>query len=542
MFRTSVVKTRLFIAARFLLVIVLSFEAMPCLALGAEIRIKPDRNVDQRLFLTYLLKDLYDNWPADASDESTFVAAASESRSTAIRWREHCRREKLGAELEACFNEYIQTLDAYTRFLANIGQIKKAAAEQAMKDEFNAGFKGGASGAGTYGAMRQGDFSHGESAVGALLVGGIEYLVDSWQKAEKRDAAEKQAVEIAARNIKDRIATSLENAKAAARKLTKENGWGKAEAGIVDSEQTNAALQKVISLNDKPAHLRFLDEEVKKRPRDPFVRLARNVIASVVDKDNPTAVQRHAQDCVVAASLVPEGQIFDEYREGCVALASYLALSARSAEAMAGIKPYGSTKTSEFALSCIDWLSQNSRTVPTGALGEARSTALLCDGQVNAAFEQANKVFELQKNEASFLYLYACIMSRLDRTDEALKFLNGAINQGVWDIPPIKRDPDLENLRRKQVKGFAEAIKVKAEWNIVYGFFNDDITVTNNSKFPITGVVVDVLLEQDGKQWTPQLKADVIMPGATYTWANVVSIPGSRVTKSFVRLKCDQDK
>ena len=32
------------------------------------------------------------------------------------------------------------------------------------------------------------------------------------------------------------------------------------------------------------------------------------------------------------------------------------------------------------------------------------------------------------------------------------------------------------------------------------------------------------------------------MPGETYTWSNVVSIPGSRLTKTEVSLSCEQNE
>jgi tetratricopeptide (TPR) repeat protein len=543
MFISSTLKHRSAAAAAMLLVMIVAFGAIPSRALATEIRITPDAKVDERLFLLRLLETMYETWPTDVRDQNAFVAAAAEHRATAIRMREHCRREKLGADLEGCFNEYVQTLDAYTDFLANIGQIRKEAAEQAQKDGFNAGFNAGMSGAGAYGAMQQGNYTSGEAAAVALIIGGIQYLVDSSDKTNKRDAAEKRLVEAAARNMYDRFISSLENIQAAARKLTKANGWGRAEAGFELDFQAAAQVQQLIERNDIQGLLRVYDDASRSRPRDPFVRLARNAHRAEVDNKNPAALLRHARDCLDAASLVPEGQIFDEFRTMCVYLSAELAYEARSVEIMTGIKPAGSTEASQFAVSCYDWILKNGPRDSTGKLGEDRAFCLMTDGQLDAALEQANKVAEQRKNDPVFSYNYACLMSRIYNTDRALEWLNAAIRQGYTDVLHIKADPDLENLRRREAKGFAEAVKITYTWAIDWGTFNDDIILTNTSKFPISGVVLDAVFVENGTRWTTRMKTNVIIrPGESYRWVKVVSIRRSHLTACSATLTCDQNK
>jgi hypothetical protein len=134
----------------------------------------------------------------------------------------------------------------------------------------------------------------------------------------------------------------------------------------------------------------------------------------------------------------------------------------------------------------------------------------------------------------------ACLQSRRREAQASLEWLRGAIKQGFYDIPHIKRDPDLAHVRSALPKEFADAVEVKTKWDVVFGVFQDDITLTNQSAFPLTDVVLSAHLEQDQRRWDPVLKVDRIGPGETHTWSNVVSIPKSRITKSSATIRCEQ--
>lgn len=542
MFHSQVLKYRSIAATAIFLVSIAALGVISPQILAAEMRIIPDKKVDERLFLLTLLESMYTTWPTDTSDQNEFVAAATEHRATAIRMREHCRRENLGADLEGCFDEYVQSLDAYTDFLLNLGHIRKETAEQVQKDELSSGFNAGLAGSATYGAMSGSDYSGGEAAAAALMTGIAQYLLDSWEKADKRDAVAQQRMEALARRLDDRIAASRANAQAVARKLAKENGWGKSEAGFENDPQLTAHIQKMIEQNDLQGLLRVYEKVTKDHPRDPFLRLDHNVLRATADAGNPAALLRDAQDSLDTASLIPEGHIYDEYRTMCVIQAALLASNARSTEIMNGITPTGSTAASQFLIRCIDWVIENTPSDLTGELGEFRAGALLADGQVDEALEQANEVLEQRQHDAAFCYNYACILSRMNSTDKALGWLNAAIDRGYTNLIQIKSDPDLDNLRRKQAKGYAEAVSIDWEWNIAWGVFNDDIIMTNKSRFPLTGVIFTADLEQDGKRWRPQMTAEVIMPGETYKWENIVSIPKGRLSKGTANMVCDQNR
>lgn len=79
--------------------------------------------------------------------------------------------------------------------------------------------------------------------------------------------------------------------------------------------------------------------------------------------------------------------------------------------------------------------------------------------------------------------------------------------------------------------------KVKWSWRIEYGFFNDDVLVTNLSPFPIHDVVV--ILEIPAKRVRETLKADRIESGGTVRWRNVISVPEGSVGRAT--LSCRED-
>ena|GEM_PF-2240786 len=530
-----------YLVANFLFAIVITCATSPR-SFAAEIQIASSDKVDERLFLIRLLENMYEVWPTDVSDRNTFVAQVKELRVAAIRIREHCRREKLGFDLEKCFGDYVECLDAYMDFLAKIGQIENSVARRAKQDELDAGLNAGRSGLSIYGAMRQGNSGGGEAAVGALIVGGIQYLIESSNKAAQREEDAKQAVQRAAREFDDHSTAVLANAQAVARRLTAANGWGKSEAGFELNTQQAVQVVALIQRGDWRGLVRIYDGLLQNRPRDPFLRIGANVHRALANADDVNVILRCAKDCVDAATLVPVGHVYDEYRIMCMDVAIWLAVESRAIEIEKGVSPYGSTAASQFAVACGKWLVKNGPHDTTGEMRAGLAWCLLADAQLEAARIQANEVYELLKDNPEFCYGYACLMSRMGDSEKSLEWLRAAIRRGFVDVVQMKRDPDLANVRTNQANSFADIVKITWRWNIVYGIFNDDIVLTNTSSFPITNVIVDARLEQGSKSWSRRLNTDLLMPGESKTWENVVSIPGGRLTKATVTMRCDQNQ
>jgi hypothetical protein len=209
---------------------------------------------------------------------------------------------------------------------------------------------------------------------------------------------------------------------------------------------------------------------------------------------------------------------------------------------LSGVAPSGSTEAGRYAVAVWRTILKYDPADSTGEIREALTFALMSNNELAEATTLANSVYDLRKNSVGFAYNFACLMSRNGNSEQSLSWLKCAIRMGFCDIELARRDPDLTFLRVQSRAKFVECTRVKGTWKLVYGIFNDDITFRNDSQFALTNVVIDVRLEQDDRRWAPKLKAELILPGQTKTWTNIVSIPDSRLTKSSATISCEQNR
>jgi len=263
---------------------------------------------------------------------------------------------------------------------------------------------------------------------------------------------------------------------------------------------------------------------------------------AVWDRASPESMMNHADQCLEAARLVPPGRFYDEYRALLIWAGGYMAL--RAAQIESGGRGYVGGPYVSGAKAVRFW-----RTYllydPMDATGEAREvlvSALACTGDVKAAIDAATTIQELRADSADFSYTFACLLSIDGQPDFAYAWFENAVRRGYHDIAFAKKDPDLALLRRVKGDAFRELTRVKFEWSINWGIFNDDIVLVNRSPFAITNVVFRARIESGGRAWTPELHADAVGPGQSHTWENCISIPGSRYDKTTETLSCDQNR
>jgi len=138
---------------------------------------------------------------------------------------------------------------------------------------------------------------------------------------------------------------------------------------------------------------------------------------------------------------------------------------------------------------------------------------------------------------------YAYLMNATGDTKTAFAWFSYAVKTlGYNNIAGVKADPDLAVMRGAYRKEFDDLIAVKTSWHLNWGLFADEITLTNNSAFPISNVVLTVQITSREKSWTPVLKCDSISPGQTYRWKAAVTVPGNytKDAKATATLFCDQ--
>ena len=509
--------------------------------------------VDESLFLLRLLEMMYENLPdpTQIKNAGELDAAVSERKMLSARIRTRIEDEKLDKRLVPLFSDYDKVMDAIVSFHDSKQSISGKHSRKGIKDSATTGFKYGVTGGVAYSALSSGRDDGNASVEGAALVAlgsaAIGFLSDMWQQMEDNKEAEKAELRARVEETMSTYRNAISRAQSVANTLTDERGWKKAEAGWSLDQSSAANVQSLLDSADIRGLLRVANDLIESRPRDPFVRQYRVQLFIAQDDQAKSFKSKDysslAKECLRCVALVPQAKLYDDFRKEYLFYGALTAGKARSLEAEAGISPYESTELSRQFLSISDQCVSLDSSDPSGWLRLIRSAALLSDGQVQEAGDQAFKITDLHKENPIFQYQCACILSRMGKFDSALASLRRAFELGHSEIADVKKDPDLAALRRNSKKEFDELVAVKFEWKIEYGVFNDDLIVWNKSAFPITNVKLTPILQQEGKQWKPDLRpVAVIYPGQSYKWVNSVSIPGGRLTSAKAGIECDQNK
>ena len=133
--------------------------------------------------------------------------------------------------------------------------------------------------------------------------------------------------------------------------------------------------------------------------------------------------------------------------------------------------------------------------------------------------------------------------SLLHKPDDSLSWLTTLVSDfGYNDTNTLYANPDLEALRSARPEAFNALLRVSYSWKIDFGFLNDDILLTNNSRFPIARVYFQPHITSGAHKWDLDLQANRIEAGETYKWVDALSVPGSRIDSGTAQLSCDQTR
>lgn len=529
---------------RLLSVALLACLLTPWCGYSAElvVEVQPSKQIDERLFLMRLLERLHNDFPANASDPATFQNELGALRHRVNRLHEYLKERKLDDRITSLYADYLEVIDGYVEFLADIGKIERQAVARAEKEAaesgFQAGFRGGAAAAAV---MNHPDATGSDALVGGLIVGAIDYFWSEYNKGQRREAAKQEVIDAAVRRLERKVSTALARAENAALTLTDKYGWAKGEAGFDTGAEHDRRIQRLIEADDLNGLVKLTAQIRSRRPRDPFAA-ATSCFVESFKPDTFAAKASLAQQCVEAAALIPEGRMYDEYRADLLAVSGWIASRAAAEERGGNGWAKARSETAAYAIAvwdaCLRYTSD-----PTGEVREERAWALAWSGQPEKALKQALEVKSLRQGSLDYCYNMARLLSILGETSVSFDWLAHAVRTfGITGIATLRKDPDLEAVRKEQKEKFEDLIKVKSEWRIEFGFFADDITLTNRSAFPLTNVALEVRVESGGRTWTPQLKADVVKPGETYRWGSALSGTGGKADRATARLWCDQNR
>ncbi|MBC2594641.1 hypothetical protein H5P28_10255 [Ruficoccus amylovorans] len=506
--------------------------------------ITPQADVDENLFLVRVLESLYSQWPSYASDPDEFTAESAELRKEAVRFRQHIQRhDELDKALGARFTDFIAALDAYTDFLANISVIKAEAAKRQQQDSFQSGYEGGYAGAASFSTLTNSGYDTGDAAVISLVIGGLVYAADAWNRSNESDEAQKRAVDAEARRIGDRYLASLTQAQATARTLAKKHGWAPSEIGWELSDEEAQVVTRLLETNDWSALVRVLERQTSLRPRDAITHLSLSYFKALAFAEDSDILGNTARDLYATASLVPADGVYDDYRIACVSLAALIASQARLVEFQNGQAVSQSTANGQLAVSLWKKLLAMSPSDPTGEIREALAFALMGVNSLGEALQYANDVLRLREIDPQFCYNYACLLSRAGALENSLRWLDASIRQGYSHVAWAWEDPDLQRVRIAYSKEFAELLTPRWSWTVTDDWVWDDVTLSNESHFPLSNIEFSITLNKGARQETRKLTCRYLEPGKTKTWVDVVrGVEGVWDSSSTASLLCDQNR
>jgi hypothetical protein len=473
----------------------------------------------------------------------------SQLRQKAQKLRLHIKNANVDDLLFKLYGEFIEYIDGYTDLLSTLDGIDHDANTKTQSGLLDSGVAAFSAGSAVSDIARNQGYQDGDAARMGIAVGMIKGLIDACQKNQEINETRRLAMDRALRLFQDKWDSLDACTDFVTHELARKYGWSESETRSRWTKDEWSQLEAALPQMKKPGVVfDAWERAVKQHPRDPFlwVEFYKTFASVAVLNRWPhygDFCQANALLITFKTELIPADSAYDTYREWILHSAGDALDKAFNAELLAKNR-FGGSENFTAACAVKVWNDCLKYTDdPSGEVREKRAWALGASGKLPEAMAQAEKITALRRDSAQFAYNYACLECRLSHSRSAAEWFKHAVEDlGYNSISTAKADPDLELMRNEQGSEFTRLTSVKADWDVKFGVFNDDIILTNRSCFPISNVVLDIKLSQDSSSWTPQLKADVIGPGKTYTWENIVRIPSGRLTTKSATLKCDQNK
>ena len=514
-------------------------ETQQALIAGREFRRPP---IDGNLFLIRKLETLYDRLSllSGSSQIEAQLKALWKDATDAIQF---IKANKLNAELDALYADFLSERDAFITLQSEIGAINADAAARLSNNRIQNSLESGNT-AGTLwaqGAMEGQDT--GDTLLAGALVGLTQYWLKDYQYSQEL-AQKRNAQHAASYRRYEAIHGSLEvNRQRLITALAARHDWKKGEVGFDRSIEEISKERDAWLRRDFALLVRLFYDRIKVRPRDPFaVRDYLAVVNELQLNDVSVAQWLEIADLAYHASLlVPVDTSFDFDRAVLAsesAWAASWAMESHNDWAMHGAPNNISRLSLAYAESLL-------RSQPRDAEGVARlykAKALAYLGEFSKAAETISEVIPLQQKNTHVHYVAARIQSRSGLQSEALASIKRALFAGWTDLKSLKRSPDLAPLRSAHTAEFNDLLKVKYEWYPVDGIFTDDVVLTNKSAFALTNITFRVDLKTGNQAPICRMleKLPRLEVGQTFTWGSIMSDSAKADTKKGT-LTCDQD-
>jgi len=217
-------------------------------------------------------------------------------------------------------------------------------------------------------------------------------------------------VNVEAQRIQDQLITALERSKQQFADLARTKGWGEDEIGWNLSPSHAQAVLKMYEQDDLDGLTAEASRQRTARPYDPFIALEHNILQAIQDLDNAALLDRLSADSYSLKQLIPEDDVYSEYKFYATSLAAFLASEARAAERKGGASPDSSRRSRR----AVELWEEAYRLQPSGPGGQVRlfrGKAYASDGDTDKALRELSSVFAILKENGDFLYAFSWVSS-----------------------------------------------------------------------------------------------------------------------------------
>ena len=498
--------------------------------------ISPNNEVDEERFLLFLLEHELDSILFFSHEAPERAAAAIEETKeyaqSIVAHLQHHPVENKG--IMESFQRVVGLADAYKSMLGDLGVMEVAAKGESGKMVLETGAKSAVLG---YGAAQMLDTGDGSTLVFGALTG----VVGAWYEGQTIEANRKAQIERVTAGFYTQVDQARADAVAVADDVAAKHSWNRASVGFVRDRKPYGQEQVDRHSKDLPP---VLVDLVRQRPLNPIFQFHSIRLEDYLDGDS-TSQQKQLEwsaKFIDLARLVPSGAVYDFFRWRYMMRAGVMALAAAEQEGQ-GKRLGESPKAAVTAAQCWKTALSINSSDPSGELRWGYGHSLALAGNLDEAREILMEIKEHVASNPAYHYLLVRLFSVKGEQEEALEHLKTALAKGFDKISEAKKSQDLENLRKAHGDEVDALLAVNFGWSVTYGTFNDDITITNQSAFPLTHLVLSPVISNSNGSFSPKqpLTLEKLDAGKSHTWVNCVSVKGGgdKDTRK-AGLQCDQ--
>ncbi len=470
------------------------------------------QDVDENLFLFYVLEDLYKSFwlaadpptavrdakakqatPTRDTSPVTFGVVVARQRLVVNQVLRHLEKQKSDDRIVKLFADYNQLLDEANKTADEVAEVLVKCATFVRANDVKRANAALLAGFGVGLQTYVDDKRSGDEAVIAGLLSGYGKLLESMPAAAKdretaRNAFKAQSVKLVesfVRRFRPLRANFLRDARTAAGAMAKERNQvlqqeltDQAERQQRELEKAGESERTAIAKRHK-ARREYLEADIEKkkwkpseiqisdlvsesrRPRDPFLFLRNTRGTPADDRKELAAIAATADACFDAVRLVPAGKVYNVFRAQLLSAAGLYANRAAALDLGTSGFPAGPSNAAKGSARAVQaWqfylkFEPLDTNITLDVLHQV-ALAYAYAGRTRDAYNHLLRVDsgKLRGGTPAFWYDAARVCSMAHDLKRARYCLNMAVRTGFRDFEGAKVIPDLQYLRKNDRDGW----------------------------------------------------------------------------------------